>query len=106
MPRSITSLLADLQRVMQQISDENGREEGQRAEPETDTQQPGKAPAATDIRDENGIGEVDDTANRHLAGVVIGIDAERNSTTKLEQVEVMPEPDDRVTIAVRAKRDQ
>ena len=90
MPRSITSLLADLQRVMQQISDENGREEGQLAEPETDTQQPGKAPAATD----------------HLAGVVIGIDAERNSTTKLEQVEVMPEPDDRVTITVRAKRDQ
>jgi hypothetical protein len=44
--------------------------------------------------------------DQHVAGLVIGIDADRNSTTKLEEVEVMPEPDGRVSITLRAKRDE
>jgi hypothetical protein len=39
-----------------------------------------------------------------MAGVVIGLNAETNSTTNLEQLKVTPEPNGRVSIIVRARR--
>jgi hypothetical protein len=98
------SLLSDLHRVAGQLSDANGREKSQIAEPETGTHQPASPPAASHSPDGNAVEEIGDRSERHGAGVVIGIDTERNSTTKLEQIEVTPEPDGRVSIMVRVKR--
>jgi hypothetical protein len=95
------SLHADLQRVVQQISDANA-EEKRPSEPESGTDQ--TAPAAIDIPEALEDGEIGN--DRHVAGVFIGVDVDRNSATKLERVEVTPEPDGRVSITIRAKREQ
>jgi hypothetical protein len=105
-PEPLTSLLSDLHRVAGQSRDANSKEEGHLAEPETATHQPATAPAVSQSPDGNTVEEIENSSDRHVAGVVIGIDAETNSTTKLEQIEVTPEPDGRVSIIVRVKRDE
>ena len=103
MPEPLTSLLAELTRVTDQLSQANGKEDSRPAEPETVTYQPATAPAESHGPDRNASGEIKDKSERHVAGVVIGIDAESNSAPKLEQIEVTPEPDGRVSIMVRVK---
>jgi hypothetical protein len=103
-PEPLTSLLAELTRVTDQLSQVNGKEHSRLAEPETVTHQPATAPAESHGPDTNASGEIEDKSERHVAGVVIGIDAESDSATKLEQIEVTPERDGRVSIMVRVKR--
>jgi hypothetical protein len=103
-PEQLTSLLAELNRVADQLSKANGKADSRLAEPETGTHQPATAPAVSHSPDGNTIGEIDDKSDRHVAGVVIGIDAQHNNTTTLEQIEVTPEPDGRVSIMVRVRR--
>jgi hypothetical protein len=122
MPTQLKSLLADLQRVVQQISEANGKEEGQAPESETSTHKPEAAPAAggetsthapetapasdnSPVEEESG--EVKDLivkVDGQTAGLVIGV--EKNNAVNVESVEVTPEPDGRVSVMIRAKKEQ
>ena len=107
MPTQLKSLLADLQRVVQQISEANGKEEGPAAESETSTHEPETAPASNNSPVEEESGEEKDLivkVDGQTAGVVVGI--EKSNTINLESVEVTPEPDGRVSIMIRAKKEQ
>jgi hypothetical protein len=107
MAKQLKSLLADLQRLVQQISDENDKEEGQPAESETSTHEPDTAPASNNSPDEEEIGEVKDLiikVDGETADLVIGV--EKNKTINLESVEVKSEPDGRASIMIRAKKEQ
>jgi hypothetical protein len=103
-PEPLTSLLAELTRVTDQLSQVNGKEDSRLAGSASVTHQPATAPAESHGPDRKASGEIEDKSERHVAGVVIGIDAESNPATKLEQIEVTPEPDGRVSIVVRVKR--
>ena len=97
MPKEITALLADLQSVVQQMKDANGKQEGQAVESQTGTPEPDPAPAA-----EN---DVAIKADGLAAGVAIGVDVDKNNPMKLERIEVAPEPDGSFRIMIRAKRE-
>jgi hypothetical protein len=103
MPQNIKSLLADLQRVVEQISYENGKQEAQPGQSDISTDEPDTAPAPNNSPDEEEIGEVKDLIIK-TADLVIGV--EKNNTINLEAVEVTPEPDGRVSIMIRAKKEQ
>ena len=106
MPRHLTSLLADLQRVVREISDAKGREESQPAESETGTHEPDTAPASNNTPDDEEVAEVRDLiikVDGQPAGLVVGV--EKNNTVSLESVEVTPEPDGRTSIMIRAKKE-
>jgi hypothetical protein len=103
-PEPLTSLLAELTRVTDQLSQVNGKEESRLAGSASVTHQPAAAPVESPGPDRKASGEIEDKSERRVAGVVIGIDAESDSATKLEQIEVTPEPDGRVRIMVRVKR--
>jgi hypothetical protein len=51
------------------------------------------------------VEEIKGSSDRHVAGVVIGIDPKTNSTT-LEQITVTPEANGRVSIMVRVRREE
>jgi hypothetical protein len=104
MPKNVKLLLADLQRVVQQMSDENGKEEGQLAESETSALDPDPASASNSSPDE--IDDVIIKANGQAPGLVIGVGVDKNNPMKLERIEVMPEPEGRVRVMVRAKKQQ
>jgi hypothetical protein len=82
MPKSIKSLLADLQRVVEQISDENGKQERQAAESQSSTQ-PDTAPASNNNPDHEKTGEGNDRiikADGQVANVVIGANVDKNGS--------------------------
>jgi sporulation protein YlmC with PRC-barrel domain len=109
MSERVTSLLGDLQHLVERISDGNNKREGGPVEGETGTSEPDTTRALSENPRGKKIGEVEDLivdADGQVAGVVIGVDAEKNSTTALERVEVKPEPDGRVRITVFAKKRQ
>jgi hypothetical protein len=109
MAEPITSLLGDLQRLVEQISDGKNKQEGRPVENETSTSEPDPARALSDNADVKKIGEVEELIidpDGRVAGVVIGLDADKNNTMALERVEVKPEADGRVRITVLAKKDQ
>jgi hypothetical protein len=99
MPENIKTLLTDLQSLVQKIGDANGKEEGQLAEGEISTLEPDTAPASNDSPDVliNG---------GPAAGLAIGLNVDKNSPTKLERIEVTPEPEGRFRIVVSAKTEQ
>jgi hypothetical protein len=108
MAERITSLLGDLQRLLEQISDGNNKHGGH-SEDETSTSEPDTARALSENLDVKEIGEVEDliiNADGQVAGVVIGLDADKKNTMALERVEVKPEPNGRVRITVLAKKHQ
>ena len=107
MSERITSLLGDLQRLVQQLNGGNHKQEGRPVEGEISAE-PDTAPGLIENPDEKKIGEVEDlivNADGQVAGVVIAADVDKNSTTALERVEVTPEPDGRVRITVFVKKD-
>jgi PRC-barrel domain len=109
MSERITSLLGDLQQLVEQIADRNHKRESQSAEVETGTPAPEAARALNQNIEDRKIGEVEDLivdADGQVAGVVIGVNAEKSSTMALERIEVKPEPDGRVRITVLAKKDK
>jgi hypothetical protein len=99
MPKGLKSLLADLQTVVQPISDANGAEEGQPVKGEIGTLEPDTAPTSNDSPEVL-------TKDGQAAGLTIGLDVDKNSPMKLERIEVVPEPDGRFRIVVSAKREQ
>ena len=114
MSERLTALLSDLQRVVQQLNDHN-KQEAQIVDGETLTQEPDTAPVSENEAEgknnaeEKKTGDVSDLiikADSQVPGVVIGVDVDKNSTMKLERVEVIPESDGRVIIMVRAKREE
>jgi hypothetical protein len=108
MSERLTALLSDLQRVVQQLNDHN-RKEAQILDGETLTQEPA-APLDSDTKPaEKKIDDVSDLiikADGQVPGLVIGVDADKDSAMRLERVEVIPEPDGRVRITVRAKKEE
>jgi hypothetical protein len=109
MAERITSLLGDLQRLVEQISDGNNELQGRIVNGGSTTSEPDTALASGENGDEEKIGEVEDLiidADGQVAGVVIGVDLDKNNTMALERVEVKPEADGRVRITVLAKKDQ
>jgi hypothetical protein len=75
---------------------------------ETSNSEPDTARALREKPDEKKIGEVEDLIinnDGQVAGVVIGVNVDKNNTTALERVEVTPGPDGRVRITVLAKKD-
>jgi hypothetical protein len=104
---NIKKLIADLQHVVQQISDANGKQEGQPSEGETSTHEPETGAALNNNTDKEKIGEVNDLlVKEHGGGLVIGVDLDNNSPITLERIEIMPEPDERVRVMVCAKKEQ
>jgi hypothetical protein len=93
MPEELTRLLADLQRVVQQMSDENGkaevqpRELDQHAGPEID-------PAPKEGAD------LSSKPNFRVAGLAI-----ETEKMKVEQVDVAPEPNGRVRVTISVKKE-
>jgi hypothetical protein len=109
MPENIKKLIADLQHVVHQISDANGKLEGQPSEGETSTLEPEKAAEVVNNTDEEKIGEVNELLIKEhgrTGGLVIGVDLDKNSPVTLERIEIMPEPDERVRVVVCAKKEQ
>jgi hypothetical protein len=107
MPERITSLLADLQQLVEQISNGNNKREGPPVQDEPGTSEPARALSENPA--DKKFGDVEDLivdADGQVAGVVIGVNAETSSATALERVEVKPEPEGRVRITVLARRDQ
>jgi hypothetical protein len=103
MPEQVTSLLAELTRVVQQISDDNGKGEGRPVE--TSTYEPDTASLSNNSPGEKKSGEVMIKAVQ-AAGLVVGVGVDKNNPMKLERIEVMPEEDGRVRIIVSAKKVQ
>jgi hypothetical protein len=103
MPEQVTSLLADLTRVVQQIGDENGKEEGQPAK--TSIHEPDTASLSNTSSGEKKSGEVMIKAV-HAAGLVVGVGVDKNHPVKLERIDVMPEPHGRVRIVVSARKEK
>jgi hypothetical protein len=106
MSERLTALLSDLQRVVQQLNDHN---RAQIINGESLTEEPAAGPVSEKRPEEEKTGEVSDLiikADGQVAGVVIGVDVDKNNTIKLERVEVTPEADGRVRIMVRAKREE
>jgi hypothetical protein len=109
MPESLTKLIADLQHVVQQISDANGKEESQPSEGEISTHEPDTASTLNSNTDEENLGEVNDLLIKdhgRMGGLVIGVDLDKNSPVTVERIEVIPEPDKSVRVMVRAKKEQ
>jgi hypothetical protein len=106
MSQPVKSLLGDLQGVVRQLGDQNNKKEVGPVKREPPAQEPGMAPASTlNNADEKKIREVNDL-NIKVAGVVIGVDIDNDDTTKLERVEVTPEPDGRVRIILSVKKEE
>jgi hypothetical protein len=103
MSQPVKSLLGDLQGVVQQLGD-NKKEDFVKREPPA--QEPGTAPASKlNNADEKKIRE-GNNLNIKVAGVVIGVDIDNDDTTKVERVEVTPEPDGRVRIILSVKKEE
>jgi hypothetical protein len=103
MPEQVTSLLAGLTRVVQQISDKNGKEEGRPVE--TSTYEPDTASLSNNSPAEKKSGAVKIKAVQ-AAGLVVGVGVDENNPVKLERIDVMPEPHGRVRIVISAKKEQ
>jgi hypothetical protein len=99
MPQNLKELLAELQPLVQQIGDANGAAEGQPTDGEISTPEPEPAPASNDSPDVP-------FENIQAGGLTIGLDVDKNSPTKLQGVEVTPEPDGSFRIVVSAKTEQ
>jgi hypothetical protein len=102
MPEQVTSLLADLTRVVQQISDENGKKE--RRPVKTSTYEPAMASLSNNSPGEKKSGEVMIKAVQ-AAGLIVGVGVDKNNPINLERIEIMPEADGRVRILVSAKKE-
>ncbi len=103
MPEQVTSLLAGLTRVVQQISDKNGKQERQPVE--ASTYEPDPASLSNNSPGEKKSGEVMIKAVQ-AAGLVVGVGVDKKNPVKLERIDVMPEPHGRVRIVVSAKKEQ
>jgi hypothetical protein len=106
MSERLTALLSDLQRVVQQLNEQN---RAQILDGETLTQEPAGALDSDTKPEEKKIGDVSDLiikADGQVPGLVIGVDADKDSAMRLERVEIIPEPDGRVRITVRAKKEE
>jgi hypothetical protein len=103
MPAQVTSLLADLTRVVQQISDKNGKQELQPVE--ASTYEPDTASLSNNSPGEKKSGEVK-IKTVQAAGLVVGVGVDKNNPVKLERIDVMPEPHGRVRIVVSAKKER
>ena len=111
MAKQLKTLLSDLQGVVEQISAENGKQEGQPVEgqpteSETSTHEPDTPATPSTNPDEEKISEASDLIVKagQAAALVIGVD--KNETMRAERVEVTPEPDGRVSIMIRAKKEE
>jgi hypothetical protein len=105
MPENIKKLIADLQHVVEQISAENGKQEGQPQKAESSAQ--ADTAVSNNNPDQEKIGEGNDLQIEGKGeGLAIGLDVDKNGAMKLERIEVIPEPDECVRIMVSAKKEQ
>jgi hypothetical protein len=100
MPKEITALLADVQRLVREVSEMNAndkanqvKEESQPAATEKSTLESATSPASDFV-----------SKDESREGLVIGVD--HSNQMKLERIEVTPEPDGRLRIMVSAKKEQ
>jgi hypothetical protein len=97
MPKNLQALIAELQPLVQQISDANGAAEGRPVESEISTIEPEPALVSNDSPDVP-------IKNIQAAGLTISLDVDKNSPMELERIDVAPEPDASYRITVSAKR--
>ena len=101
MPKNLQALIAELQPLVQQISEANGAagrpEESEISTLEPETIGPEPAPVSNVSPDLS-------IKNIQAAGLTISLDVDKNSPMELERIDVAPEPDASYRITVSAKQ--
>jgi hypothetical protein len=115
MSDQITSLLSDLQDLLQVLNPAKDKKEVQPIEGQIPTRGPNTVLASNlknaivSSPDEERIGKVNDLiikADGNVAGLVISVGDDKNIALKLERFELTPQPDGSVHITLSAKREE
>jgi hypothetical protein len=115
MSDQITSLLSDLQDLLQVLNQSRDKKEVEPIEGQIRTRGPDTVLASNlknaivSSPDEERIGKVNDLiikADGNVAGVVISVGDDKHIALKLERFELTPQPDGSVHIMLSAKREE
>ena len=115
MSDQLTSLLSDLQALLQGLNKPKDKEEVRPLEGQIRTREPDTVLASKPKNaivaspDEKRIAEVNDliiNADGKVAGIVISVGDAKNIALKLERFELTPQPDGSVRIMLSAKKDE